>query len=134
MIRTCPLCQSELVLEDKVLFCSECFHVVHRHYNNDEKADEIRRWRSKGLVWKAIGYKVNMTAMGARKKFISAFGSDHPLLQDTPIAKKRKDTTILAYAMKEDNMSYAEIASMLNIGISACKQKVRRERMRHNVS
>lgn len=130
MIKTCPLCQSELVLDDHVLFCSECFHVVDRHYYNDEKADEIRKYRSRGLSWFKVGEAVNMTAMGARKKFIAAFGRNHPLLKEIEDDKRRKETTILAYILHEDGASYAEVAKLLNIGVSSCKQKVRRERKR----
>jgi len=131
MVKHCPVCNGELLLEDKVLFCSECLHVVNRDFKRDEIDESIRYLRQKGLSWKAISDSVGMSVRAVYRRFKESFGDDHPLLGDIPSVKQKKETTILAYILHVDEgLSYSKTAEMLDISISACKQKVFRERKR----
>jgi len=130
MIKLCPKCRGTLILEDRVLFCIDCLYVVDRFLKREKLDDDIRSLRSKGLSWASIGKRVNRTAMAVRRRFIIAFGKDHELMQDIQKVKDQKETTLLSYLMKEDGLSYSFISKELGISINACKQKVRRERMK----
>lgn len=117
--------------EDRVLFCTECLHVVNRHYQRKNVDDEIRRLRQQGRTWRQISKEVGLSVMGVRRRFLKSFGEDHPLLQDPPSLKKKKETTILAYALHEgQGLSYSEIAKWLGISVTTAKQKVHREKVR----
>lgn len=131
MICTCPKCDGKLVLEDAVLFCTECLYVVNRYLRRDSLDDEIRKLRQQGLSWREVGRALDLTARSVLRRFRIAFGEDHELLRDTPSMRKKKETTILAYHLHVDNgFSYTRIAKILDIPVTTCKQKIYRERRR----
>ena len=85
-VMPCPKCDSLLIREDGVIFCSECLHVLQsldldrRRKNRsnrslpDVKTEDIVRLRERGASWRWIAHYFAMSQPGiiARMKRTNA--------------------------------------------------------------